>query len=408
MSKLSAIPISVSCDAVYVAISDPSDLMTKDQLVHHMSSYSAARGLPYIYSVASTSTIRRKYDEVVDREVNLFERVVTEALSESASDIHITPFQETFQIMFRVNGTLAHRFVSNIEEFQQLAISLKIRARLDIAETRRPQSGHFQRGNIDFRLSTHPTMYGENIVIRILNKDKNLISIAGIGFLPEQIDYLKSVTSYQCGMVIFCGPTGSGKTTSIYSLLETMDKKGRNIITLEDPIEYRIPNVRQTEIIRGVIEFADGVRSILRQDPDVILIGEIRDEETAKMAVRASMTGHLVLTTIHANDSFGVISRLREFNISNSMIADNIIVIVAQRLIKKRYEPGRAIISEILKISKKVSDLIYDNASIQVLRDYAVSSEKFRSMRDDCVGKIRNGLIDEDCAASILWHESSG
>jgi type II secretory ATPase GspE/PulE/Tfp pilus assembly ATPase PilB-like protein len=407
MSNLPAIPTFVSSEAIHVAISDPGDLMTKDQMVRHMSSCGMARGLPYAYSVASIPAIRRKYDEITGRKVNLFEKAVAEALSESASDIHITPFRETFRIMFRINGILVHRYTSRIKEFQQLAISLKVKARLDIAETRRPQSGHFQRGKIDFRISTHPTMYGENIVIRILNKDKSLISIEGIGFSPEQIDYLKSVTSYQCGMVIFCGPTGSGKTTSIYSLLETMNKKARNIITLEDPIEYRIQNVRQTEIIRGVIEVSDGVRSILRQDPDVILIGEIRDEETAKMAVRASTTGHLVLTTIHANDSFGVISRLREFNISNSLIADNIIAIVAQRLIKRRYEPGRTIVSEILKISRKISDLIYDNASMRELRDYAAGSEKFRSMRNDCIDKIRNGLIDEEYAASILWHGSS-
>ncbi|MDR1609761.1 MAG: type II/IV secretion system protein [Holosporales bacterium] len=402
MSRLSAIPIAICDGAVHIAISDPGDLITKDQIGRCLSNFGTTRELPHVYYVASNTAISRKYDEVTGREVDLVELAITEALSKSASDLHITPFRETFQIMFRINGALSHRYTVPIEKFQQLAIALKVRARLDMSETRRPQSGHFQKGNIDFRISTHPTMYGENIVIRILNKDKNLISIEGIGFSSEQIEYLKSVTSHHCGMVIFCGPTGSGKTTSIYSLLETMDKKSRNIMTLEDPIEYRISDVKQTEIIRGVIDFADGVRSILRQDPDVILIGEIRDEETAKMAVRASMTGHLVLTTIHANDSFGVISRLREFDISSSLIADNIIAVVAQRLVRKRYEPGRTIVSEILKISKKVEDLIHDNASMRTLKEYVISSEGFRSMRDDCINKIKNGLIDEGYAASIL------
>jgi type II secretory ATPase GspE/PulE/Tfp pilus assembly ATPase PilB-like protein len=203
-------------------------------------------------------------------------------------------------------------------------------------------------------------------------------------------------------MIIFCGPTGSGKTTSIYSLLETMDKKSRNIMTLEDPVEYRISSVKQTEIVRGVIEFADGVRSILRQDPDVILIGEIRDEETAKMAIRASMTGHLVLTTIHANDCFGVIARLREFDISNSLIADNIVAVIAQRLIRKHRTTGRTIVSEILKVSEKLNSLIYEGASMQKLKEHAVTVDGFKSMLEDCIAKIKLGLIDEACAASII------
>ncbi|MDR1364985.1 MAG: Flp pilus assembly complex ATPase component TadA, partial [Holosporales bacterium] len=276
MSRLSAIPIAVSDNAIHIAISDPSDLKTRDQMARYVAGLKTGRELPHVYCIASNSAISRKYGEVTDRRTNLIEGIIAEALSESASDIHVTPFHKTFQIMLRINGELSLLRALDTEGFQSLAISLKVMAKLDIAETRRPQSGHFQRRNVDFRISTHPTMYGENIVIRILNKDRNLISIENIGFEPEQVEYLKEATSYHCGMIIFCGPTGSGKTTSIYSLLRVMDSETRNIMTLEDPVEYRIPNVRQTEIIRGVIEFADGVRSILRQDPDVILIGEIR------------------------------------------------------------------------------------------------------------------------------------
>jgi type II secretory ATPase GspE/PulE/Tfp pilus assembly ATPase PilB-like protein len=193
-------------------------------------------------------------------------------------------------------------------------------------------------------------------------------------------------------MIIFCGPTGSGKTTSIYSLLGTIDKKSRNIMTLEDPIEYQIPSIRQTEIKCEVIGFADGVRSILRQDPDVIFIGEIRDEETAKMAIRASMTGHLVFTTIHSNDSFGAISRFRELNIPNSLIADNIIAIISQRLVRK-VGAGRTVVAELLSIDKTLNDMISAGANQQTLRDFAIAERSFRTIADDYRRKVADGII---------------
>jgi general secretion pathway protein E/type IV pilus assembly protein PilB len=249
--------------------------------------------------------------------------------------------------------------------------------------------------NVDLRISTHPIAHGENIVIRILNKEKSLISIENLGFWPEQISHLKVVSNFSDGMIIFCGPTGSGKTTSIYSLIEVMDKNSRNIMTLEDPIEYKIQDVRQTEIKDGVLGFADGIRSILRQDPDVILIGEIRDEETAKMAIRASMTGHLVLTTIHSNNSFGVITRLRELGISPYLIASNIITIVSQRLVKK-IGGGRYVISEILNFDQKFRDMISKCESEQELQEYAYAHLGFKSIVDDMESKLRLGIISED------------
>jgi type II secretory ATPase GspE/PulE/Tfp pilus assembly ATPase PilB-like protein len=203
-------------------------------------------------------------------------------------------------------------------------------------------------------------------------------------------------------MIIFCGPTGSGKTTSIYSLLEIMDKKSRNIMTLEDPVEYKISNVRQTEIRRGVIDFVDGIRSILRQDPDVIFIGEIRDEETAKMAIRASMTGHLVLTTVHSNDCFGAISRLREFNISDSMISQNIISIISQRLVRKYSKTGRTIVSEILQMSEEIDKMIHSGKNHQELLDYAIANKEFKTIADDCQEKIKKKIILEEDVNNIL------
>jgi general secretion pathway protein E/type IV pilus assembly protein PilB len=387
---------------ICIAVEDPTDFSVKDKVARYLATTDQARQLLPEYYVASKTAISQALHEITNIETNLIEKVITDAVTQMASDIHIIPAQETFQIMLRIDGLLIHYETLHIDEFQKFTISLKVLAKLNISETRRPQSGHFQKDHIDFRISTHPTIYGENIVIRVLSKNKNLISIDKIGFAADQIEYLKAITAYSCGMIIFCGPTGSGKTTSIYALLEIMDKKTRNIMTLEDPVEYKIAGVRQTEIVPKIIDFADGVRSILRQDPDVILSGEIRDEETAKMAIRAAMTGHLVLTTIHANDCFGVISRLREFDISNALIADNLVAIVSQRLVKRKTQSGRTIVAEILNISSKLRDLIYSGANMPKLREHATAHDGFKSMQEACQEKVDLGFICKTAAQSVL------
>lgn len=396
-----AIPFEISDEYTHIAIVDPNDFEAKNNINYNLTLCEETRNTKPIYYVASKNKIKRKFQEISTNKSSTIDKIIFDSISKSASDIHITPFEKTFKIMLRIDGTLNDYKISDMEKFENLKISIKVLAKLDISETRRPQSGHFQKDNIDFRVSTHPTFYGENIVIRILNKDKSVISIEKIGFSEDQIKYLKNICSFSNGMIIFCGATGSGKTTSIYSLIETMDKKSRNIMTLEDPIEYKISNVKQTEIIGGIINFADGIKSILRQDPDVILIGEIRDKETAQMAIRASMTGHLVLSTIHANDSFGAIARLQEFNISNSLIADNIISIISQRLIRKKSQNGRTIISEILNITPKIKKQIYNGNNKDDLKNTAIT-EGFKSLFDDCKSKIKNGIIDKSDVQSIL------
>ena len=393
------IPFSTSDNTVQIAISSLDNLEAKSKVELNIALCEKTKNLAPHYYIASREKITRKFKEISDKSDTDIEKILLNATSASASDIHITPFDNTFQIMFRINGLLKQYRTLDIANFEQMCISIKVMAKLDISENRRPQSGCFQKGGIDFRVSTHPTFFGENIVIRILNKDKSIISIEKIGFCEEQINYLKQICTFLNGMIIFCGPTGSGKTTSIYSLIETMDKKGRNIMTLEDPIEYKITNVKQTEIVPGIITFADGIRSILRQDPDVILIGEIRDKETAQMAIRASMTGHLVLTTVHANDSFGAISRLREFEISDALIAENIIAIIAQRLLRKKDGTGRTIISELLKITPELKECIsigYDSANLKK------NVKNFKNITDDCKAKIREGIVSPQDARNVL------
>jgi type II secretory ATPase GspE/PulE/Tfp pilus assembly ATPase PilB-like protein len=393
LEKYLALPFRVSPGYIHIAIDDPGNVESKDKVSYYLSSYPGFEHLEPMYCIAKKSEIQNKFNETNDANSTPITKITLEALRRNASDIHITPSDKTFTIMFRIDGLLERIRIISIDEFERLVISLKVNAKLDIAETRRPQSGHFQMNNIDFRISTHPTSYGENIVIRVLNKDKSLIAIENLGFSNEQIVYLQEISLCQYGMIIFCGPTGSGKTTTIYSLLETMDKTSRNIMTLEDPIEYKIQNVRQTEIRQGIMDFANGVKSILRQDPDVILIGEIRDKETAEMAVRASMTGHLVLTTIHANDSFGAIARLREFDISSHLIAENLLAIVAQRLVRKKNVQGRTAVSEILKIDDKLGEMICSKRNKHELQKYVVETMGFKSIVEQHKEKLAMGII---------------
>ncbi|MDR0640239.1 MAG: type II/IV secretion system protein [Holosporales bacterium] len=394
LEKYLVIPFHISPGCLHVSIYDPNNIEAKDKVSHCLASCNAHGPLSVKYYVSTKSSIQDLFDEINDAKTNQITRIILDAIKRGASDIHITPFEKTFVIMFRIDGILERIKTVSIDDFEKLVISLKVISRLDISESRRPQSGHFQLNNVDFRMSTHPTAHGENIVIRVLNKDKSLISLENLGFTDDQIMYLREISAFKYGMIIFCGPTGSGKTTSIYALLEIMDKTSRNIMTLEDPVEYRIQNVRQTEIKHGIIDFAEGVKSILRQDPDVILIGEIRDKETAKMAMRASMTGHLVLTTIHANDNFGAIARLREFGVSSALIADNVMTIISQRLARKRGMPGRTVVAEILKIDSKLSGMICLERGKHELQEYAINSLGFKTITEQYNEKIRACVID--------------
>jgi type II secretory ATPase GspE/PulE/Tfp pilus assembly ATPase PilB-like protein len=397
MEKHVALPFREIGSCIHVAVGDPEDVEAMDAVNQSILASCADRDLvEIVYYIANKSDILRIHEEIKDADQNSFASVIVAALKENASDIHVTPFEKEFTITFRIDGDLVRFQNQPISNFEQLSISIKVSANLDISETRRPQSGHCSKmDNIDLRISTHPTVYGENIVIRILSKERSMVSIENLGFDAEKINYLKEISSYSSGMIIFCGPTGSGKTTSIYSLIETMDKDSRNIVTLEDPVEYKIQGVRQTEIKEGVIDFADGVRSVLRQDPDVIMIGEIRDEKTAKMAVRASMTGHLVLTTIHSNDSFCVITRMRELGISLSLISENVIAIVAQRLVKK-VGGGRCIISEILKFSHELCEAVSNGYSKQRLLECSRTYSGFKSMAEDMSDKLSRGIALEN------------
>jgi general secretion pathway protein E len=256
-----------------------------------------------------------------------------------ASDIHLEPFEDDFRVRYRKDGIL-HEAESPPKGLQAAVLSrLKIMARLDIAERRLPQDGRFrlkvQGSDIDFRVSTVPTLMGESMVIRILDRGKVILDLARLGFPPHELQQFDALIHKPYGMILVTGPTGSGKTTTLYAALERINAVEKKIITIEDPVEYRLAGVTQMQVKPSIgLTFARGLRHIVRQDPDVVLVGEIRDRETAEIAIHAALTGHLVFSTLHTNDAAGAITRLLEMEIEDFLLASAIIGILAQRLVR--------------------------------------------------------------------------
>ncbi|MCD6571347.1 MAG: Flp pilus assembly complex ATPase component TadA [Deltaproteobacteria bacterium] len=262
------------------------------------------------------------------------------AINLRATDIHITPTQKTTHIRYRIDGVIYTFYTFPIALHSRLISNIKIKAGMDISEQRRPQDGRmtfeFLNEGYDMRISTLRTSNGENLVIRILSTSEELYSLRNLGLEEDGIKALKEVFNKPFGMVFVAGPTGSGKTTTLYAALRAINALEKNVLTVEDPIEYHFPLIRQTQVNeKADYVFASAVRSFLRQDPDVILIGEVRDPETANMAIRAATTGHLVLSTIHANNAVGAIPRLKDLGIGDIMLSSSLLCVIAQRLVRK-------------------------------------------------------------------------
>ena len=305
--------------------------------------------------------------------VKLVNLVLSQAIMERASDIHIEPEEKTLQVRYRVDGIL-HESLTPPKHLQAAIISrVKILANLDIAESRIPQDGRFQilinGREIDFRVSTLPTVYGENIVLRILDKSSLMLNLEDLGIEQEAYKKLKEMISSSYGVILVSGPTGSGKTTTLYSILHGLNTPDKNIITVEDPVEYRLKRIRQAQVnVKAGLTFATGLRAILRQDPDILMVGEIRDSETAKIAIESALTGHLVLSTIHTNDAPGGLTRLTEMGIEPFLSASAIIGIIAQRLVRKlcdnckvSYKPTASNLSE-LRLKDGIKDIKFYRA----------------------------------------------
>ncbi|MDQ5923874.1 MAG: type pilus assembly protein PilB [Patescibacteria group bacterium] len=277
-------------------------------------------------------------DIPIEKLVNSF---VYEAIEKEASDIHIEHHGNNMVIKFRVDGVLHTMHTLRHTMHQPIVARIKILSDLKLDEKRKPQDGRFSirikngesNHKIDFRVSSMPAYYGEKIVIRILDSYKGVRNLESIGFSKMHLTQIRKALEKPYGMIIISGPTGSGKTTTLYSMLNEIDRETKNVVSLEDPIEYNVPNMNQSQIFPEIgYTFATGLRSILRQDPDVIMVGEIRDKETAELAIQAALTGHLVFSTIHTNNSIGVITRLKDMGVDPYLIAPTIILSIAQRL----------------------------------------------------------------------------
>ncbi len=295
--------------------------------------------LSRFYRINESSDKKIKVHSLSNQDDFLF-NVVNQAHKTGSSDIHLEIFESKCRIRTRIDGKLTERYIINREDYPALMNRIKILANLDIAEKRLPQDGriYFQGAEtkFDIRVSVLPTLYGEKAVLRLLSKDTTNIELTSLGFLPDQLEYYQEAIKKPNGIILISGPTGSGKTTTLYATLKLLNKTTENILTIEDPIEYTLEGVNQVQLKENIgLSFASALRTFLRQDPDIIMLGEIRDGETAQMAIRASLTGHLVLSTIHTNSAWGTISRLVDMGLQPYLVANTLSISIAQRLVRR-------------------------------------------------------------------------
>jgi len=279
-------------------------------------------------------------DEYSQPVVRLVNALLSDAVKRRASDIHFEPEEGFLRFRYRIDGVLRQIRSIHKNYWSAIAVRLKVMAGMDIAETRAPQDGRISLSlsgrTVDFRVATLPTVHGENIVLRVLDRQSGIVALEKLGLMDEALNTLKIMVSRPEGIILITGPTGSGKTTTLYSILHYLNNESVNIMTLEDPVEYPTSMIRQTSASEtSRLDFASGIRSMMRQDPDIILVGEIRDEDTASMALRAAMTGHQVFSTLHTNSALAAIPRLMDIGVKPDILAGNIIGIIAQRLVRK-------------------------------------------------------------------------
>ncbi len=357
-SKLEVMPIRITGKILFVALLDPSNEGTIEKLkkltgyeieyyiTDKDSFYKAIKTHYLILNNPIEKFIRRFINDasqkidVSTRIPKFFENILNMAILEKTTDIHISPEKLGAHIFFRIDGIMRHYYSYPLYIHNTLVARIKILCNMDIAEKRNPQDGSFTHRffdeEYDMRVSTVPTAYGENVVIRILSKNASLFKLQNLGFEPDVLEKFRRLVNKPRGIILITGPTGSGKTTTLYASLREINMLEKNVLTVEDPIEYKFPFIKQTQVNeKAGYTFAKAIRSFLRQDPDVILVGEIRDEETAQMAIRASITGHLVLSTLHTNSAVGAIPRLIDMNIKSYMVASGLLAVSGQRLVRK-------------------------------------------------------------------------
>jgi len=338
--------------------------------------------------------------------IRLLNAILAESLKENASDIHIEPYEKESLVRFRLDGVLSTVLSPSAQITPLLISRIKVMSKLDIAEKRLPQDGRMSvklgGRSIDLRISTMPSSHGERVVMRLLDKDAGKLQVDDLGMPSATSAQLDDLIRRPHGIILVTGPTGSGKTTTLYAALQQMDRQGRNIMTVEDPVEYDLPGISQTQInLRAGMTFARGLKAILRQDPDVILIGEIRDGETAEIATQSSLTGHLVLSTLHTNTAAGAITRLQDLGVDSFLLASTIRGILSQRLLRKLCHHCRQPVEpnefnrDLLKL--KVDHKIYEAAGCEKCNSTGFAGRQ-----------ALFELVSVDAQLQTLIHENAG
>ncbi len=364
----------------------------------------------------------------------LLEEILKNAIEQESSDIHIEPNKDDFLIRFRVDGELRDIVRLDMNKYNQLVTVIKLRGNMNISEKRIPQDGRMEiesnNKNIDIRISSSPVIDGEKIVLRILSNKEFLNDQQDLGFRKEDIDKIDKIINMSSGILLVTGSTGSGKTTTIYSILKKLLDDRRNIMTIEDPVEYKIEGINQIQVNNKIgLDFDLGLKSILRQDPDIIMVGEIRDVETAKTAIRAASTGHLVISTMHTKDAVSSITRLKEMGIEEYLISSSVIGVISQRLVKKIcYEcshditienidsnktkhkvicgceecnftgyKNRTVVYEVLEVTKEIRNMINNNNTHEEIKDMAIKQGMI-TLKDNALKLISENITTtEEC-----------
>jgi type IV pilus assembly protein PilB len=472
--KLQMLPISKNETEIFVAMDDPYNVVALDTLRRFVPKGMQIKSLICTSKVlidaidaayghaSSVSAILRELEEekaqkdvasLADNEilshpiVRLVNALVFEAVKMGASDLHFEPEENFIRLRYRLDGVLFTAQILHKQHWNAISQRIKIMSNMNIADKLNAQDGRFRMNvggrEADFRVSSLPTVHGENIVLRVLDQSASIMPMEKLGFSEHNLKQIEYAQARPEGIIIVTGPTGSGKTTSLYSMLNEINTVDVNIQTLEDPVEYSLPMIRQTHVREGILDFADGIKSLLRQDPDIIFIGEIRDAETASMALKAAMTGHQVYTTLHTNDSFGAIPRLFDLGLKPGMVAGSIIAIFAQRLTRRlcphckvphvateeeckqlKVDPqnaptiytarqggctqcsgqgykGRIAVVEILTFDEEMDQLLALSATKAEFKACA-TKKGFKSMKDDGILKVLEGVTSLDALSKVV------
>jgi type IV pilus assembly protein PilB len=466
--RFKSVPILLEDDAIYIATTDIYNVLALDRLQRYfpkrlkmMPVHASEKDLTelinnyYDYELSIDGILREiealtldgtkeliqsanSEDGYTNPTVRLIDAILVDIIQKGGSDIHFEPEGQFIRLRYRIDGRLRLIRSFHRDYWQAIVVRIKIMSEMNITETRNPQDGRINLRvmgrEVSFRVAAQPTIHGENIVLRVLDKQKALLPMDKLGFSPTNIKRLHKALKRPEGIIIVTGPTGSGKSTTLYSILSFINTMDVNIMTLEDPVEYSLPIIRQSNIRENSgMDFISGIKSLLRQDPDIIFVGEVRDEGTATMALRAAMTGHQVFTSLHTNDALGAIPRLLDIGVSPRILSGNVICIIAQRLARKLCDhckeeyvateedctilgidtsnapkifkhtgcekcdyvgyKGRMAVSEILLVDEKLDDLIGKEAPKSELLKIAID-DGFLPMAEDGVDKVLRGIID--------------